>query len=142
LQPQVVSTSSPLFSGSRSIHGCGHSDMTCLVLSMGRLLELYMWNRWPSLCASKMQMVSYATRRIAKVSAEAPHWQIIVKFWNTPIHQNISWSISFEARTKESLKELCRSHGPRRISDGQSGTRFEHKSIRLNPISFIPQGST
>jgi hypothetical protein len=63
--------------GFGSIHRFGHSDMTHLVFAMGRLLELYMWNRWPFMSASDMETVSYATRRIAKAVAEAPYWQII-----------------------------------------------------------------
>jgi hypothetical protein len=61
LQPQAVSTPQSVSSGSRSIHRFGHSDMTRLVFAMGRLMELYMWNRWPFMSASDMEMVSYAT---------------------------------------------------------------------------------
>jgi len=73
LQTQAVSTPRSVVSGSRSIHQFGHSDMTRLVFATGRLLELYMWNRQPLMTASDLETVSYATRRIAKASAEAPH---------------------------------------------------------------------
>jgi hypothetical protein len=81
--------------------------MTRLVFSTGRLLELYMSNRQPFTSASNLEMVSYATRRVAKALAEGPHWQIIETYWNTAMQQNNIWSIAFEARTKEILKELC-----------------------------------
>ena len=42
LQPQAVSTHRSVVSGSHSIHRFGHSDMTGLVFSTGRLLKLYM----------------------------------------------------------------------------------------------------
>ena len=74
LQPQAVSTPRSLVSGSRSIHRFGHSDMTLLVFAMGRLLELYMWNRQPFMSASDLEMVSYATPRVAQAFAEAPYW--------------------------------------------------------------------
>jgi hypothetical protein len=107
LQPQAVSTPRSMVSGSRSIHRFGHSDMTRLVFATGRLLELYMWNRRPFMSASDLETVSYATRRVAKALAEAPHWQIIETYWNTAMQQNNIWSIAFEARTKEILKEVC-----------------------------------
>jgi len=66
-----------------------------------------MWNRWPFLSASDLEMVSYAKRRIAKALAEAPHWQIIETYWNTAMLQNNIWSIAFEAPTKEISKEVC-----------------------------------
>jgi len=81
--------------------------MTRLVFAMGRLLELYMWNRWRFMIASDLETVSYATRRVAKAFAEAPHWSIIETYWNTTMQQNNIWSIAFEARTKEILKEVC-----------------------------------
>jgi hypothetical protein len=34
--------------------------MIHLVFSTGRILELYMWNRWPFINASDWEMVSYA----------------------------------------------------------------------------------
>jgi hypothetical protein len=107
LQPQAVSTPRSMVSGSRSIHRFGHSDMTRLVFATGRLLELYMWNRRPFMSASNLETVSYATRRVAKALAEAPHWQVIETYWNTAMQQNNIWSIAFEARTKEILKEVC-----------------------------------
>jgi hypothetical protein len=107
LQPQAVSTPRSMVSGSRSIHRFGHSDMTRLVFATGRLLELYMWNRRPFMSASDLETVSYATRRVSKALAEGPHWQIIETYWNTAMQQNNIWSIAFEARTKEILKEVC-----------------------------------
>ena len=107
LQPQAVSTPRSMVSGSRSIHRFGHSDMTRLVFATGRLLELYMWNRRTFMSASDLETVSYATRRVAKALAEAPHWQIIETYWNTAMQKNNIWSIAFEARTKEILKEVC-----------------------------------
>jgi hypothetical protein len=74
LQPQAVSTPQSMVSGSRSLHRFGHSDMTHLVFAMGRLLELYMWNRRPFMSASDWETVSYSTRCVAKALAEAPHW--------------------------------------------------------------------
>jgi hypothetical protein len=81
--------------------------MTCPVFATGRLLELYMWNRRPFISASNLETVSYATRCVAISLAEAPHWQIIETYCNTTMQQNIIWSIAFEARTKEILKEVC-----------------------------------
>ena len=107
LQPQGVSTPRSMDSGSRSIHGSGHSDVMRLVFTTGRLLELYMWNRRPFMSASDLQSVKYATRRVLKALAEAPHWQIIETYWNTAMQQNNIWSIAFEVRTKEILKEVC-----------------------------------
>jgi len=66
-----------------------------------------MCNRRPFMSASDLETVSYATRRIAKASAEAPHWQKIETYWNTAMQQNNIWSIEFEARTKEILIEVC-----------------------------------
>jgi hypothetical protein len=62
--------------------------MTGLVFAMGRLRELYMWNRRPFMSANDLEMVSYAMRCTAKVLAEAPHWQIIEMYWNTTMQQN------------------------------------------------------
>jgi len=107
LQPQAVSTPRSMLSGSRCIHRFGHSDMTRLVFATGRLLGLYMWNRRPFMSASDLESISYATRCISKALAEAPHWQIIETYWNTAMQQNNIWSIAFEARTKEILKEVC-----------------------------------
>jgi len=66
-----------------------------------------MWNRRLFISASDLEMVSYATPCVAKALAEGPHWQIIEKYWNTAMQQNNIWSIAFEARTKEILKEVC-----------------------------------
>jgi hypothetical protein len=112
--------------------------MTRLVFATGRLLELYMWNRRPFMSASDLDTASYATRRVAKALAEAPYWQIIETYWNTPMQQNNIWSIAFEAHTKEILKDVCLISGPRWIVHAQTGTRFAHKSIRLNHIIFNP----
>jgi hypothetical protein len=81
--------------------------MTRLVVAMGRLLELYMSNRRLLMNGSDFETVSYPTRRVAKAFAEAPHWQIIETYWNTAMQRNNIWSIAFEARTKEILKEVC-----------------------------------
>jgi hypothetical protein len=107
LQPQAVSTPRSMVSGSHSIHRFGHSDMTHLVFATGRLLELYMWNRRPFMSASDLETVSYATQRVSKALAEGPHWQIIEMYWNTAMQQNNIWSIAFQARTEEILKEVC-----------------------------------
>jgi hypothetical protein len=50
------------------------------------------------------------------------------------MQQNHIWSIAFEARTKEILKEVSLINDPRWMLHAQTGTRFAHKSIRLNPI--------
>jgi hypothetical protein len=83
LQPQAVPTPRSVVSGSRSIHRLGHSDITRLVFAMGRLLELYMWNRRPFMSASDLETVSCATRRVVKALAEAPHWQTIEAYGKT-----------------------------------------------------------
>jgi hypothetical protein len=70
-------------------------------------LKLYMLNRRPLMSASDLETVSYATRRVSKASAEAPPWQTIETYWNTAMQPNNIWSIAFEARTKEILKEVC-----------------------------------
>jgi hypothetical protein len=77
------------------------------VLAMGTLLELYMWNRSPFMSASDLETVSYATQRVSKAFADGPHCQIIGTYWNTTMQQNNIWSIAFEARTKDILKEVC-----------------------------------
>jgi hypothetical protein len=74
---------------------------------MGKLVEHYLWNRRPMISASNLEMVSYATRRVAKALAEAPHWHIIEMYRNSTMQQNNIWSIAFEAPTKDVLKELC-----------------------------------
>ena len=66
-----------------------------------------MWNRRPSMSASDLETVSYATRRVSKALAEAPHWQIIETYGYTAMQQNNIWSIAFEGHTKEILKEVC-----------------------------------
>jgi len=142
LHLQAVSTPRSMVSGSRSIHRFRHSDITRLVFATGGLQERNMWNRQPFVSASDLEMVSYATRHIAKALAEAPHWQQIETYWNTAIQQNNFWSIAFEARTKEILKEIWWNNGRRWILLAQTTTRFTHKSIRLNPILFNQQGTT
>jgi hypothetical protein len=107
LQTQAVSTPRSVVYGSHSMHRFGHSDMTRLVFATGRLLELYMWNGQPFMSASDLETVSCATRRVATASAKAPHWEIIETYWNTTMQQNNIWSIAFEARTKEIMKEVC-----------------------------------
>jgi len=52
-------------------------------------------------------MVSYTMQYIEKALAEASHWQIIEKYWNTTWQQNNSWSIAFGAGTQEITKEIC-----------------------------------
>jgi len=131
-----------MVSGSRSINHFGHSDMTRLLFATGRLLELYMWNRRPFISACNLEAVSYATQRVSKALAEAPHWQIIEMYWNTAVQQNNIWSIAFEASTKEIVQEVCWSNGPRWILHAQTGTRFTHKSRMFNPILFNQQGTT
>jgi hypothetical protein len=59
LQLQEVCTPQSVVSGSRSIHRFGHSDMMHLVFEPGRLMELYMWNRWLFMSASDLEMVCY-----------------------------------------------------------------------------------
>ena len=66
-----------------------------------------MWNRQPFISGSNLETVSCATRPTAKAFAEAPHWQIIEKYWNTALQQNNILFIALEARTKEILKEVC-----------------------------------
>jgi len=100
-----------------------------------------MWNQWPGFSASNLETVRYATRRISKSIADAPHWKIIETYWNTTMHQNNIWSIAFEACTKEILKEVCLSNGPRWILHSQSGNWVAHKSIRINPIVLNQQGT-
>jgi len=62
--------------------------MMCVVSEMGRLLELHMLNRRPFMGASDVKTVRYGMRPVAKVLAEAPHWQIIETYWNTAMHQS------------------------------------------------------
>jgi hypothetical protein len=81
--------------------------MMRLVFAMGRLMELYIWNTRPFMSASDLEIVSYATRRVARALAEAPHWQTIEKYWNNAMQQNNIWSIALEACREEILKEVC-----------------------------------
>jgi hypothetical protein len=71
MQPQGVSTPRSMVSISCSVHRLGHSVMTRLCFATGRILELYMWNRWPFMSASDLETVSYATQRVSKAVAEA-----------------------------------------------------------------------
>ena len=95
MQLQAVSTPRSEVPGSRSIHRFSPTDMRRLGFAMGRLLELYMWNRRPFMSASNLEMLSYATRRVAKALAIDPHWQIILKYWNTAMQQNNIWLMAF-----------------------------------------------
>jgi len=70
-QLQAVSTPPSVVASSRSIYRFGHWDMTHLEFATGRLLGLYLQNRWPFFSASDMETVSYATRCVAKAFAEA-----------------------------------------------------------------------
>jgi hypothetical protein len=142
LQPQAVSTRRAIVLGSHNINRFGHSVMQRLVFATARLLELYMWNSWPFTSASALETVSYWMRRVWKALAEAPHWQILEMYRDTAMQQNNIWSIAFEACTKEIFKEVCWSNAPHWILHTQTGTRFKHKSIRLNPILFNQQGTT
>jgi len=130
-----------MVSGSRSIQRLGDSNMTHPVFATGRIMEPDMWNRWPVMCVSDLEMVGYATRRVAKAFADAQHWQMIEKYWNTTMQQNNIWSIALDARTNEILQEVCWSNGPCRILQSRTGTRFKHKSTKLNHIPFIPHGT-
>jgi len=133
-QPEALSTPRSVVSGIRSIYRFGCSDITRLVFATGSLMELYMWNRLPCMSASDLEVVRYGTQCTAKSLAEAPHWQILEKSWNTAMQQNNIWSIEFEACTKKILKEVCWSNGPCWILHTQTGTRFEPKATKLNPI--------
>jgi len=64
LQLQAVSAPQSVVSGSCSIYWFGHSDIMRDVFTTGRLLDLYMWNRWPCMSTSDLEMVSYARRRV------------------------------------------------------------------------------
>ena len=96
-----------MISGSRRINRFGDSDMTRPVSTTGKLLELYIRNRRPFMSARDLETVSYATRRVLQALVAAPHWQIIESYWNIAMQQNNIWSIAFEARTKEILKDVC-----------------------------------
>jgi len=142
LQQQGVSMHRPMVSCSHSIHRFGHSDMTRPVFATGRVLDVYMWKRLAFMSASNLQTVTYTMRRISKALAEVPDWQIIETYWNTAMQQNKIWSRAFEARTNKILTEVCWSNGLRWILHTQTGTRFEHNSIRLNQILFNQQAAT
>jgi len=142
LQLQAVSTPWWVVSGSHCIYQFGHPGMTRLVFATGRLLDLAMWNRRQLKWASDMDQVSYAMWHVAKALAEAPHLQMIEKYWNTAMQHSNICSLAFEVCTKEILKEVCWSNGLRWILHTETDTRFEHKSIRLNPILFNQQGTT
>jgi len=134
LQPQAESTAQSVVSSSYSIDRFGHSDMTHLVFVTGSLMELYMWNKQPFVGASDFERVSYGTQRAGKQFSEAPHLQTIAKYWYTAMQQNNIWFIAFEACAKEILKDVCCSDRQCGILHAQCGTRFEHKSTKLNTI--------
>ena len=104
-------------------------------------MERNIWNRPPVMSASNLETVGYATRRVVKAFAEAPHWQIIATYWNTAMPQNNIWFIAFEARIKEIMKGVCSSNAPHWILHTKTGTRFKHKSTKSNPILFNQQGT-
>jgi len=92
--------------------------MTRLVFATGRLMELYLWNRWPLVSASDLEMVSYATQCAAKALAEAPHWQIIesiskmyFSLWKTPGVSERMWSVNLEASISGEYQTLGRDSG-------------------------------
>jgi len=141
LQLLTVSTPSSVVSGCRIIHRIGYLDMTLLDCATGRLMELNMWNRKLFKSVSNLEMVSYATLCAANPLADTPHWQIIEKVWNTAMQQNIVRSIAFETRTKDIMTEVRWSNVPHWTLNGQTGTRFEHRSTKSNPIVLTHQGS-
>jgi hypothetical protein len=104
---QAVSTPRSMIAGSPSIPRFVQSDMPHLVIAMGRLHELYMWNRRPFISESDLVVVSYEMRCFAKSLSEAPDWHIIETYWNTAMQQHNVWSIALEAPTKEILTEVC-----------------------------------
>ena len=57
------------------------------MFAMGRVLELYMWKRWPFLSASTLDTVSHAMRQVSKAFAKAPHRQIIQMYCNAAMQQ-------------------------------------------------------
>ena len=111
-----------------------------LYLQWAELVELHLWNRWLFMNASDLEMVSYATWYVAKQLTEAPYWQVIETYWNTGMQQHNIWSIAFKAATKENMKEVYWINGRCWIVHTQTGTRFTHQSIRLDPILFNQQG--
>lgn len=94
MQPLKVSTSQSMFSGSRSIHRFGHTDMMHLVFATRRLLEVNMWNRRLCISASNLERVSYATRCVAKALAAATHWQVVAVVATV----RVSW-LAFQVQT-------------------------------------------
>jgi hypothetical protein len=141
LQPQVGSTPQSVDSGSRGIHHLSHSDMTPHVFSTDRPLELCMWTSGPLMSASDLEMASYATQFAAKLLAQAPHWQIIQKYWHAAMRQNNIESISFEECRKMIWNDIYCSDGPRWILHTQSGTRFQDKSTKLTPLLINQHGT-
>ena len=99
LQPEPLSTPQSVVCGNASNHRFGHSNMTRLVFAMVRLMDLYIWNRLPFINASDLEMGSYTTKRPVNALAEAPHWQILEKYWNAAMQQNNIWLIVFETCT-------------------------------------------
>jgi len=87
LQMQAVSTPPSMVSGCCSIHQFCHWDMTHPLFATGRLLEFYIWNRWPLMSASDLETVSYATWHVGQALAEPSYWQMKVMYWNTAIQQ-------------------------------------------------------
>jgi hypothetical protein len=53
--------------------------------------------------ASYLKMINYATQRVAKALAEAPHRQIIEIYRITAMQKNNMWSIALKACAKEIL---------------------------------------
>jgi hypothetical protein len=137
-----VSTPPSIVSGSWRIPVLGNSDRMHHVFDIGRLLELCVCQRRPLMIASDLEMVSDATWHVAKALTYAPHWQIIVTYWNTAMQQNNIWSPAFEARTKVIWTEECWSNSPHCRFHTQPGIRFEHHSIKFNPIVLNLQGTT
>jgi hypothetical protein len=136
LQPQLMSTPREVVSCSCSIHHFGHPDRWCVVFATGILLELHMWIRQQCISASTLETVGYTLQLIVKALAEAPHWRIIVKYWNTAMQQSNIWSIQCQICTMKILKDVCRGSGTSWILQAQIGTRFKYKSIRFHPILF------
>jgi hypothetical protein len=60
--------------------------MTGLLFAIGKLLQLYMCNRRPFMSASDLVIVSYTMPHLGQALDEAPHWQIIEKYFN-PVMQ-------------------------------------------------------
>ena len=56
--------------------------------------------------ACDLELVSHATLPVARALAGAPYCQIIVTYRNAAMQQNNIWSLAFEARAKEILKEV------------------------------------